>query len=85
METREGLNLRRRQEMNATKGKIKDRQLNRKGHLQMVSAERKEYAEASVCRRIAENTNVIASMQTAGMLERNLHRDNLNKAYKACK
>ena len=70
--------------MNVTKGKIKDRQLHKEGHLQMVSAERREYAEASACRRIAENTDIIANLQT-GLLERILHRDNLNKAYKKVK
>ncbi len=46
--------------MNVTEDKFKDRQLHSEGHLQKVSAEQREYAEASDCRRIAENTNIIA-------------------------
>ena len=65
--------------MNVTEAKFKDRQLQRKGHLQKVSAEQKEYAEASACRRIAESTDIITDLQTAGLLEKILHRDNLNK------
>ena len=71
--------------MNVTEAKFKDRQLQRKGHLQKVSAEQKEYAEASACRRIAESTDIITDLQTAGLLEKILHRDNLNKAYKKVK
>lgn len=51
----------------------------------MVSAERREYAEASACSRIAENTDIVTDLQTAGLLERILQRDNLNKAYKKVK
>ena len=71
--------------MNVTEGKFKDRQLHREGHLQKVSAEQRGYAEASACRRIAENTDIITDLQTAGLLEKILHRDNLNKAYKKVK
>ena len=59
----EGLNLRRCQEMNVTEDKCKDRQLHNEGHLQMVSAEQREYAEASACSRIAENTGIITDLQ----------------------
>lgn len=55
--------------MNVTEDKCKDRQLHNEGHLQMVSAEQKEYAEASACQRIAENTDIITDLQTAGLLE----------------
>lgn len=71
--------------MNVTEDKSKDRQLHNEGHLQMVSAEQKEYAEASACSRIAENTDIITDLQRAGLLEKILHRDNLNKAYKKVK
>ena len=71
--------------MNVTEGKIKDRQLHREGQLQKVSAEQREYAEASACQRIAENTDVITDLQTTGLLEKILHRNNLNKAYKKVK
>lgn len=71
--------------MKVTENKFKDRQLHREGHLQMVSAEQKEYAEASACSRIAENTAIITDLQTTGLLEKILQRDNLNKAYKKVK
>lgn len=64
--------------MNVTEYKSKDRQLHNEGHLQMVSAEQREYAEVSACMRIAENTNIITNLQETGLLERILHRDNLN-------
>ncbi len=71
--------------MNVTEDKFKDRQLHNEGHLQMVSAEQKEYAEASACSRIAENTNIITDLQTTGLLEEILRSDNLNTAYKKVK
>ena len=71
--------------MNVTEDKFKDRQLHNEGHLQMVSAEQKEYAEASACSRIAENTDIITELQTTGLLEEILRNDNLNKAYKKVK
>lgn len=71
--------------MNVTKNKMKDRQLHNEGHLQRVSAEQREYAEASACSRIAENTNIITDLQTTGLLEEILQNDNLNKAYKKVK
>ncbi len=71
--------------MNVTEGKFKDRQLHNEGQLQMVSAERKEYVTASACQRIAENTNIITDLQTTGLLEEILQRNNLNAAYKKVK
>ena len=71
--------------MNVTENKMKDRQLHNEGHLQRVSAEQREYAEASACSRIAENTNIITDLQTTGLLEEILQNDNLNKAYKKVK
>ena len=71
--------------MNVTEGKFKDRQLHNEGHLQMVSAEQKEYAEASACSRIAENTDIITDLQATGLLEEILRNDNLNKAYRKVK
>lgn len=71
--------------MKVTEGKFKDRQLQREGQLQKVTAEQREYAEASACRKIAENTDIITDLQRAGLLEKILHRDNLNKAYKKVK
>lgn len=71
--------------MNVTKDGIKDRQLHNEGYLQRVSAEQKEHAEASVHPRIAENNHIITDFQMDGLLERILHRGNLNKAYKRVK
>ena len=71
--------------MNVTEDKCKDRQLHKEGHLQMVSAEQREYAEASACSRIAENTSIITDLQMAGLLEEILQNDNLNAAYKKVK
>ena len=53
--------------MNVTEDKLKDRQLHNEGHLQRVSAEQKEYAEASACSRIAETTDIITDLQMAGL------------------
>ena len=71
--------------MNVTKDGFKDRQLHIEDYLQMVSAEQKEYAEVSAHQRITENNDIITDFQTDGLLERILHKDNLNKAYKKVK
>ena len=70
--------------MNVTKDGFKDRQLN-KGYLQKVSAEQREYAEASAHQRIAEKSCISTNLQTDNLLERIIHRDNLNAAYKKVK
>lgn len=71
--------------MNVTKDGLKDRQLHIEDYLQMVSAEQREYAEVSAHQRITENNHNITNFQTDGLLERILHRDNLNSAYKKVK
>ncbi|MCX7922444.1 MAG: group II intron reverse transcriptase/maturase [Clostridia bacterium] len=71
--------------MNGTKDKLKDRKLHNEGYLQMVSAEQKEYAEVSACRRISENNLIITDLQTDSLLEQILDRNNLNIAYKKVK
>ncbi|TAH59878.1 MAG: group II intron reverse transcriptase/maturase [Fermentimonas caenicola] len=71
--------------MNVTKNEIKDRQLHIEGYLQRVSAEQKEYAEASAHLRITENNHIITDFQTDELLEQILQSDNLNKAYKKVK
>lgn len=71
--------------MNATKDRIKDRQLHREGYPQRVTTESKEYAEASACQRIAENNRIIADFQTNQLLEKILEPGNLNEAYKKVK
>lgn len=71
--------------MNVTKDGFKDRQLHIEGYLQMVSAEQKEYAEASAHQRIAENNDIITDFQTDKLLEKILSNDNLNQAFKRVK
>ena len=71
--------------MKVTKGKLKNRQLHKEGQLQMVSAEQREYAEAFACQRITQNTETVTDLQTTGLLEKILQKDNLNKAYKKVK
>ena len=77
--------------MNVTKNEIKDRQLHMEGYLQRVSAEQKEYAEASAHLRITENNHIITDISdgtigsTDELLEQILQSDNLNKAYKKVK
>ena len=71
--------------MNVTEDKLKDRQLYNEGHLQMVSAEQREYAEVSAHQRITENNDIITDLQKAGLLEEILKNDNLNAAYKKVK
>jgi len=71
--------------MNVTKDGIKDRQLHKGGYPQKVSAEQKEYAEASAHTRIAENNHIITDFQTDMLMERILHKDNMNMAYKKVK
>ena len=71
--------------MNVTKNESKDRQLHKEGYLQRVSAEQKEYAEASAHLKITENNHAITDFQTDELLEKILHRNNLNKAYQRVK
>ena len=71
--------------MNVTNDGFKDRQLHIEDHLQRVSAEQKEYAEVDAHQRITENNDIITEFQTDNLLERILHKDNLNKAYKRVK
>ena len=71
--------------MNVTKNESKDRQLHKEGYLQRVSAEQKEYAEAFAHLKITENNHAITDFQTDELLEKILHRNNLNKAYQRVK
>lgn len=71
--------------MNVTKDGCKDRQLHIEDYLQMVSAERKEYAEVSDHKRITEKGDIITDFQTDKLMERILSKDNLNRAYKKVK
>ena len=70
--------------MNVTEDKVNsmDSQPQNGGYLQKVSAEQKEYAEVSKYLGITErNNNIITASQEESLLEKILHRDNMNKAY----
>ena len=71
--------------MNVTEYDVKDRQLHNEGLLRKVPAERGEYAEVSSHARITESNGFIVDLQTDGLLERILHRDNMNNAYRRVK
>lgn len=71
--------------MNVTEDRFKDRQLYIEDYLQMESAEQKEYAEVFAYRMITENNRTITEFQQDNLLEKILHKDNLNKAYKKVK
>jgi RNA-directed DNA polymerase len=71
--------------MNVTKNELKDRKLHIEDYLQMVSAERKEYAEVSAYSRITENNDIITDFQTDKLMEQILQSNNLNEAYKKVK
>ena len=77
--------------MNVTKDGFKDRQLHMEDYLQMESAEQKEYAEVSVYQRITGsmelslNNDIITDFWRDNLLELNLRKENLNKAYKKVK
>ena len=71
--------------MNVTKGRFNNRQLHMEDYLQMVSAEQREYAEVLDYQRIAENNHIITDFWTNSLLELNLRKDNLNKAYRRVK
>ena len=71
--------------MNVTKEGIKYRQLQIEDYLQMVSAERKEYAEVYASSRITENNITNTDMSRDDLLEKIIDRDNLNQAYERVK
>jgi group II intron reverse transcriptase/maturase len=71
--------------MNVTCNGIKDRQLHNEGRPQMVPAEQGEYAGASAHLGITENNRIITDFQTDNLMERILHPDNMNDAYKKVK
>ena len=71
--------------MNVTECRSENRKFHNESCLQMVSAKQREYEGAFVCKSIAENNNIVASLQTDNLLEKILHRDNFNSAYKKVK
>ena len=71
--------------MNRTKRGSKDREFHKEGYLQRVSAEQKEYGEASAHSKMNANNNAITDFQTDELLEKIFHQNNLNKAYQRVK
>ena len=71
--------------MNVTKCGNENRKLHKEGYQQMVSTESKEYAEVLIHTRIAENNHIITDFQETELMEKILHKDNLNIAYKKVK
>ena len=71
--------------MNVTESRFKNRQLHIEDYLQMVSAERREYAEVFDYSKITEKSGVITDYWTDNLLDLILRKDNLNKAYRQVK
>lgn len=71
--------------MNVTDEENKYRQPHKEGYLQKVPAEQEGYAEVYTSSRITENNIINTNLQTEGLLEKILDRDNMNKAYKKVK
>lgn len=71
--------------MKVTKDEIKYRQLQTEGCSQKVSAEQKEYVEVYDSSRITENNITDTDLSNGLLLEKILHRDNMNKAFKKVK
>lgn len=71
--------------MKVTKDEIKYRQLHKEGYLQKVSAEQKEYVEVYDSSRITENNITNADLTEGLLLEKILHKDNMNQAFKKVK
>ncbi len=71
--------------MNVTEHGAKNRKLHKEGYLQKVSTESKEYVEVLIHEKITENNDLITDFQDMDLLEKILHRDNLNNAYKRVK
>ena len=71
--------------MKVTKDEIKYRQLQTEGCPQKVSAEQKEYVEVYDSSRITENNITDTDLSNGLLLEKILHRDNMNKAFKKVK
>ena len=69
--------------MNVTNYENENRKLHKEDYQQMVSTESKEYAEVLIHSGITENNHFITDFKDTDMLEKILHKDNLNKAYNA--
>ena len=68
--------------MNVTGNMDNCRKLQEEGHVQIVSAEQRGYVQVHTNGRITENNSTNASNQTDNLLEKILHWDNMNKAFK---
>ena len=64
---------------------IKYRQLQIEDYLQMVSSEKREYAEVYASSRITENNVTNTNFSKDELLEKILDKDNLNEAFKKVK
>lgn len=71
--------------MNVTRHGDKNRKLHREDYLQMVPTELEEHVEVLIHEKITENNHFITDFQDTQLLEKVLHRDNLNNAYKRVK
>ena len=71
--------------MNVTNDRFKYRQLHIEDYLQIVSSEKKGYAEVDDYQMITENNHIVADFQTDNLMDKILHKDNLNNAYRKVK
>lgn len=71
--------------MNVTKDEIKYRKLQEEDLSQKVSAEQKEYVEVYDSSRITENNITNANLSKGLLLEKILHKNNMNQAFKRVK
>ena len=71
--------------MNVTDDRFKYRQLHIEDYLQIVSSEKKGYAEVDDYQMITENNHIVADFQTDNLMDKILHKDNLNNAYRKVK
>ena len=71
--------------MKVTEHGAEYRQSREESRVQRIPAEQERYAQAYIHERITESNNTDANIQTDNLLEKILHRDNLNRAYKRVK
>lgn len=71
--------------MKVTQSAEEDRKSPKESCAKKVSAEQREYEQASMYQGITENNSTIASNQTDSLLEKILDRNNLNQAFRKVK
>lgn len=71
--------------MNVTGNRGDCRILREEGRVQRISAEQKRYEQVHTCGKITENNNTNVNIQTDNLLEKILHAENMNKAFKRVK